>query len=55
MKYPIGDLKHAALGGNHTCILDDKGNVGCWGAGTLGQLGDGLAEDRTSPTAVEWP
>jgi len=41
-----------ATGGYHTCaVLGDK-TVRCWGQGTDGQLGDGLATNSASPVTV---
>jgi len=37
----ITDLIALDAGNNHTCALRDNGGVVCWGAGTLGQLGQG--------------
>jgi alpha-tubulin suppressor-like RCC1 family protein len=44
-----------ALGGRHTCALLTDGTVRCWGAGDLGQLGDGTTGDgafSATPVAV---
>ncbi len=35
-----------AVGSDHTCALLDDGTVKCWGAGDLGQLGQGDAANR---------
>jgi alpha-tubulin suppressor-like RCC1 family protein len=41
-----------AAGGAHTCSLDVSGTAICWGADGDGQLGDGLAIDRSVPQAI---
>lgn len=44
-----------AAGGGHTCGIDERGDLWCWGRNAVGQLGDGSREDRTVPTSVEEP
>lgn len=39
-------------GGSHACEVRQQGTVACWGAGTDGQLGDGLVLSRGAPAAV---
>jgi len=39
------------LGANHSCVATDAGNY-CWGANLYGELGDGTAESRYTPTEV---
>lgn len=41
-----------SVGGSHGCLLDRTGFTSCWGAGTLGQIGDGSLVDRLSPVAI---
>ena len=39
--------------GNHTCVLSDAGGVRCWGANTVGEVGDGTTSTRRRvPTEV---
>ena len=40
----ISSATAISAGENHTCALGGDGTVNCWGSGTFGQLGDGLAE-----------
>jgi alpha-tubulin suppressor-like RCC1 family protein len=42
-----------AAGSDHTCALTAAGGVRCWGAGTLGQLGDATATTRNRAVDVE--
>ena len=37
-------------GSEHTCAILDNGSVSCWGYGVYGQLGNGLWDDKTTPT-----
>jgi len=50
-------LKALAAGLAHTCALDARGRVFCWGSDRHGQLGDGGATsvDAQSPVAVALP
>lgn len=41
-----------SAGDSHTCSVGPGGKAWCWGNNVLGQLGDGSATRRTSPTAV---
>ena len=43
------------LGGHHTCVVDDKSALRCWGSNINGQLGDGSNVDRNTPTPVSLP
>lgn len=46
----------AAPGGSHTCALDGRGRLWCWGANTFGQVGTGaMATEILSPTRVVIP
>jgi alpha-tubulin suppressor-like RCC1 family protein len=41
-----------ATGGRHVCAVDDAGDVWCWGANDLGQLGDGTMVSTATPVRV---
>lgn len=56
----LGDLLGISAGVDglepgHGCAWNDQGEAFCWGAGTLGQLGDGLAQDSAAPRLVSSP
>ncbi|MAO83976.1 MAG: hypothetical protein CMH50_08885, partial [Myxococcales bacterium] len=38
---------------SHACALDEAGDVWCWGANDVGQLGQGDREPRDAPVRVE--
>lgn len=40
-------------GSMHTCALDDRGAVWCWGGNFVGRLGTGDREPTSTPTRVE--
>lgn len=40
------------VGNAHSCVATTSGSVRCWGANSLGQLGDGSNLQRTSPVTV---
>jgi alpha-tubulin suppressor-like RCC1 family protein len=44
----LDDATAVAVGSAHACAQMKSGAVRCWGANTLGQLGDGLAPDPAS-------
>jgi alpha-tubulin suppressor-like RCC1 family protein len=46
------DLSQIASGNNFTCVRKSTGTVACWGRGTEGRLGDGLATSRSTPADV---
>ena len=39
-----------AVGVLHICALTNAGTVKCWGYGSLGSLGDGIARNNTTPS-----
>ena len=42
----VGTIRQVAVNGYHTCVLNDRQEVWCWGYGEQGQLGDNR---RTTP------
>lgn len=52
---PVADVTAVALGRTHACALTAAGAVSCWGRGTEGQLGNGVAGDQFTPAAVTFP
>lgn len=47
--------RQVSAGVEHTCALDDIGQVFCWGSNDNGQLGLGDRAERTLPALVELP
>lgn len=41
-----------SAGENHTCMLKSNGKAYCWGANSVGQLGDGSTDASMTPVAV---
>jgi alpha-tubulin suppressor-like RCC1 family protein len=48
-------LKFAAVdvGSDHSCVIEDGGDVYCWGANDVGQLGDGGMTDSDVPVMIK--
>lgn len=49
------DAVSLSLGSGHSCALLTDGTVECWGANSLGQLGDGSVVQRSVPAPVLLP
>jgi alpha-tubulin suppressor-like RCC1 family protein len=53
---PVADttlsFKAISAGGAHTCAITQAGFAYCWGNGSNGQLGNGLAQDSEIPVLV---
>jgi alpha-tubulin suppressor-like RCC1 family protein len=49
---PNATFNDVSAGNLHTCASATNGNVYCWGANGVGQLGDGSTTGRNSPVAV---
>ena len=41
-----------AIGGQHVCVILDNRSVMCWGAGSMGQLGNSASLDQSAPVYV---
>ena len=53
--HPTGLLwENIEAGAEHTCALDEDGQIYCWGQGRYGQLGYGGWEAKFSPTKVQF-
>lgn len=48
----LSGITQIDAGGLTTCAVGQGGAVWCWGAGNVGQLGDGKKTDSTSPVQV---
>jgi len=48
----LTDAVQAAGGMRHVCSLHNDGHVWCWGANSVGQLGDGTTKASTRPVQV---
>lgn len=47
------EREHAvAVGSRHSCVLDENGEAFCWGHNSVGQLGDGSINARSTPGKV---
>jgi alpha-tubulin suppressor-like RCC1 family protein len=53
---PANPVVQLRAGGSHACVVrQSNGAVDCWGAGNDGQLGNGTALSRSTPTRVGTP
>lgn len=44
----LRNISDISLGYNHSCAIDTRSQVSCWGHGKLGQRGDATQDDRVS-------
>ena len=56
--YILGDVNLglealAVAVSNHSCVLNNSGNLRCWGSNTSGQLGDGSTTNRQVSSPVD--
>jgi alpha-tubulin suppressor-like RCC1 family protein len=47
-----GNVVAVTAGGRHTCVLTGEGEMYCWGANDVGELGNGTFVDSPEPIAV---
>ena len=45
----LTDIVHVVAGGEHTCAITAEGNIKCWGANDVGQLGVPPTGDELTP------
>lgn len=50
---PTNPVVIVRAGGQHACVVRQRGQVDCWGAGTDGQLGDGTVISRSTIERVD--
>jgi alpha-tubulin suppressor-like RCC1 family protein len=56
VQVPAGSvLVSISVGRTHACAVNDRGAAYCWGSGTEGQLGNGVAVGSTIPIRVHEP
>lgn len=48
----VNDQRRISVGGLHSCAVLDTGEVQCWGANAMGQLGNGTTAASTLPRKV---
>ena len=54
MRVPnLADVVAISAGGSHSLALLKDGTVRAWGWNRFGQVGDGTAVDRNTPTVVQ--
>jgi alpha-tubulin suppressor-like RCC1 family protein len=46
------DVYELAAGGDHVCILLQSHSIECWGDNSVGQLGDGMGSNSSTPMPV---
>jgi Putative metal-binding motif/Regulator of chromosome condensation (RCC1) repeat len=49
----LAAVRAVSVGAQHSCVLDGRGQVSCWGESALGQLG--LGGGALRPRAFAWP
>lgn len=49
---PTNPVVEVRAGAAHACVVRQRGDIACWGAGTDGQLGDGAFRSRPAPGPV---
>ena len=49
---PFNNIAQVVAGSNHTCALNNDGNVFCWGYGASGRLGHGEDTSSSLPVSV---
>lgn len=52
LESPLQNVEYLSMGNDHSCAIMDDGQVYCWGANTIGELGRGNTSTSAGPAPV---